>query len=209
MFTRERLRWRKQAAGAHPSLFSLVGSLETEAARNLVQIYKQHLDEALEGLPTKSDFKSWMLKGELEHCILYDFEDREKLVFRVVGEEIKARFGNNLAGRSYFEFVAPERRASALQAFRHCADTPCAMHVKMRQAFENGRRALCEVVGVPLAEDAGEKQARYLLFINKLVDEGDIRYPDRGMLQHTEILSRRFADIGFGCPDGFHDLVRR
>lgn len=209
MFTSERLKWRKQAADTCPDLPSLKPRLATATASRLVDIYAEHMSETERVFPTKSAFRLWQLGSDLANSILYDFTNRDQLIYRVVGEEIKARFGFNPDGRSYLEFVAPERRASALEAFQHCADTPCAMHVRIRQHFESGRRALCEVVGVPLADNPGEATARYLLFVDKLVEDEDVRVGERGVMLYAQIVSRCFVDIGFGVPGDFKDLVPR
>lgn len=150
-----------------------------------------------------------MLKGDLANVILYDLVDREDLVYRLVGEDIKKRFGYNPDGHSYLEFVQPERRQSALRAFCHCADTPCAMHVLVRQGFLKNGYADCEVLGVPLADKEGDREGRFLLFVNRILESHNAPARDLRDLQVADIHSRRFVDIGFGCPSGFYDLVPR
>ena len=150
-----------------------------------------------------------MLKGDLANVILYDLVDREDLVYRLVGEAIKKRFGYNPDGRSYLEFVQPERRQSALRAFCLCADTPCAMHVLVRQGFLKDGYADCEVLGVPLADKEGDREGRFLLFVNRILESHNAPARDLRDLQVADIHSRRFVDIGFGCPSGFYDLVPR
>ncbi len=209
MFTSDRLRWRKQAAVSAPSLSALRPSLTTDAVLRLLDIYDQHLSEADGGVPSKSRFRSWQLGGTLANSILYDFVERDDLIYRIVGEEIKARFGLNLDGHSYLDFVPPERRASALEAFRLCADTPCAMHVQIEQRFDGGLTALCEVLGVPLTEHESDRQARYLLFVDELMGDTSLRGRKRGVMQSAHIVSRCFVDVGFGVPQDFHDLVHR
>lgn len=209
LFISEKIRWRRRPAETCDDLSALGALLISDTARRLADIYSARLDEANGAVPTKESFPSWMLKGDLANVILYDLVDREDLVFRVVGEAIKARFGFNPDGRSYLEFVPPERQKSALQAFRLCADTPCAMHVLVRQGFANGGHADCEVLGVPLAENEGDRDGRFLLFVNKVIESANAPAQDLRDLQVAEILSRRFVDIGFGCPAGFHDLVPR
>ena len=183
--------------------------LLSDTAQRLAEVYEAHLADSNGTVPTKESFPSWMLKGDLANVILYDLVDRQDLVFRVVGEAIKKRFGFNPDGRSYLEFVAPERRESALRAFRLCADTPCAMHVLVKQGFANGGHANCEVLGVPLAEKEDDRDGRFLLFVNRIIESSDAPAQDLRDLKVAEILSRRFVDIGFGCPAGFHDLVPR
>ncbi len=209
MFTSDRLKWRRQAADSCPSLTTLRPSLETDTTLRLLDIYDQHLTEAQGGIPTKGRFQSWQLGGALANSILYDFVERDDLIYRIVGEEIKARFGFNPDGRSYLEFVPPERKASALEAFRLCADTPCAMYVQIEQQFEGGLSVLCEVLGVPLAEQESDSDARYLLFVNDLVGGKSIRNMKRGVMHTAQIVSRCFVDVGFGVPGDFHDLVPR
>lgn len=199
-------RAQRVRAGTIAGLDAVHPGLRTDAARAWLGAYARQIDELGGRLPGKREFKPWLLRGALASTLLFDVTDTGDPVFSIVGDTVVHRFGRNPVGRPYREFVRPERLRTALKAFQHCAERPCGMVVLVRQCFESGLYMRCEAFGLPLMNDAGTR-ASHLVFTDAVVDAEKTVAGDRGEMIYANVIERSFIDLGFGCPEGFDDLV--
>lgn len=199
--------WRREEATGLDSLEALEAYVATGAAKRVVGVYRRLLTQNAGGLPRKAGFDPTELGRDLANTILYDVTDPAHVVFRIVGETMKAHFRTNPVGRCYLEFVPEERRPHALAAFRACAKTPCAMLSRTRQVFASGVWRYCEAVGLPLVAETMGEPATHLLFVDTPLAQGAASDYDTASFRFAHLLERRFVDLGFGTPDGFVDLV--
>jgi hypothetical protein len=205
---RHELPWTRCQAMALKDMEAAHARFTAPGVRALVQVFRDQAARTGSTRIIKAEFDPTRLGRWLDFAVFYDLSDSGNVTFRLVGEILKRRFRSNPTGRSYLDFVAPERRASALRAFHACANQPCAMGVQMRQTFTSGRQTECESFGVPIFETAADDRAAYLLFIDQPVDEArDWLASDRAMV-HYHLRQRCFVDLGYGTPDGFFDLVQ-
>ncbi len=187
-------------------LTELLDHLQSAPLQSLARIYALILKENDGAIPKKAAFDVSRLGRALAHAVLYDVSDPDRVVFRVVGEQMKNHFKVNPIGRNYLEFVPEARREHARRAFRLCAETPCAMLSRSRQYFGNGLGTNCEALGVPLMGE-GEGPATHLLFVDYPVDDGSHDYFHRTEFRFAHMRQRTFIDLGYGVPQGFVDLL--
>ena len=198
--------YQSQVAGSLSGLSALFQELHSKPLEVLAKIYTEMLDESGGQLPRKADFDITRLGSVLAHTVLYDLTDPDRVVFRIIGEEMKNHFKVNPVGRSYLEFVPEARRQHALKAFRLCVETPCAMLSRSRQFFGDGLGANCEALGVPLMGENGSP-ATHMLFVDYPVDDGSHGYFKRTEFRFAHMRERIFIDLGHGVPADFVDLV--
>ncbi|MEQ8603085.1 MAG: hypothetical protein RIB45_07175 [Marivibrio sp.] len=199
--------WRRREAAALASLEALEAYTTTDAAKRVVRVYRRLLTQNGGRLPRKIGFDPTEIGRDLANAVLYDVRDPARVVFRIAGETIKEHFRTNPVGRCYLEFVPEERRSHALAAFRACAETPCAMLARTRQVFASGVWRYCEAVGLPLLAEDATAPATHLLFVDTPLAHPSPSDYDTASFQCAHLIERRFADLGFGTPNGFVDLV--
>lgn len=190
-----------------PDLESAFSNGPSAVHAKLLDAYAGHMRGNGGLLPTRSGFDVSSLGSSLAHAVLYDVRDPERVEFRIVGEEMKQYFKVNPVGRSYLEFVPDERRAYARQAFRHCAEYPCAMLSETIQVFENGVGVPCSALGVPLMDDRNPGLASHLLFVDYPTSDDSAEFFYRSAFHQSYMVRRTFIDLGFGVPAGFREPV--
>ncbi len=200
-------KWIEKPALRVNSLEAVAPLLKAPGTQALVKAYQDHLDHTAQTIPVKRDFNPLTLGRWVSFCAFLDVRDPEAVVYRLVGETLKERFGFDPTGRSYLEFVPDFRKPIALRAFEECASWPCAMAVMTEQTFESGRQALCEAVGVPVYENATDPRASYLLFIDQPFDMDRYWAMRASKMRYSSLLDRYFIDLGFGTPSDFIDMI--
>lgn len=198
--------YHQQVAGSLSGLIELLDHIRSAPLETLATLYSQILNENEGAIPKKAAFDISRLGRALAHTVLYDVSDPDRVVFRVVGEQMKNHFQVNPVGRSYLEFVPEARREHARKAFRLCAETPCAMLSRTRQFFGNGLGTDCEALGVPLMGNDG-CPATHLLFVDYPAGKESHEYFHRADFKFSQMRQRIFIDLGHGVPQGFVDLV--
>jgi hypothetical protein len=189
------------------SLEDLHGIVLSEPVRDSVLAYGKLIAEAGGKLPEKSKIDPMVLGANLANAVLYDVSDPERVIFKIVGENMKDHFKINPVGRCYLDFVPEFRRPHALSAFRFCAELPCAMLSRTRQVFESGLTRYCEAVGFPLMGSSEDGYATHLLFVDSPVHFQLSDQFDKSPFRFAHMLERHFVDLGHGVPDNFIDLV--
>gem|GEM_PF-2231096 len=200
-------QWIRKPAGTVASLGALKDVVRSDAVRHLLSVYDDILGAAGGGLPSRQAFDPTSLGKYLTNSVLYDVSNRDRVVFRIVGETMRSHFRVNPVGRCYLDFVPDERRQRALTSFRHCAEIPCGMLSRTRQVFASGVSRYCEAVGVPLMGDSSDGVATHLLFVDSPTEVGLPHHTDDSPFRFAQMLERRFIDLGHGVPDRFEDLV--
>ena len=170
----------------------------------LVKAYQDHLDHTAQTIPVKRDFNPLTLGRWVSFCAFLDVRDPEAVVYRLVGETLKERFGFDPTGRSYLEFVPDFRKPIALRAFEECASWPCAMAVMTEQTFGPAARHSARLSGCPSIVPT---RASYLLFIDQPFDMDRYWAMRASKMRYSNLLDRYFIDLGFGTPSDFIDMI--
>lgn len=201
------VNWESRPANRLKSLDELSGIVVSDVVRKTVFAYQNLIAEAGGRVPEKSAIDPMVLRASLANAVLYDVSERDRVIFRIVGENMKNHLRINPVGKDYLDFVPEFRRSHALSAFRVCAELPCAMLSRMHQVFESGSVRYCEAVGLPLMGASDNGHATHLLFVDGPVDLGSPNKTDESPFKYTNVLERHFVDLRHGVPDGFMDLI--
>ncbi|MEK9969580.1 MAG: PAS domain-containing protein [Ferrovibrio sp.] len=181
------------------------GWLHHPVSHRLVDYYSQ-LRQQHGGLPVKSAIDPIQLKPCLQHMVVMDCDTPSDPHYRLAGESYIQLLGTNPTGRRYLDFVPKERHASASAAYVTCMAHGCGMLTRLITTNRYGHEIACEVVNLPVGDDADPERPRYLYVT--LVPQGDAGWDmqEAGFSQYREVRERVFVDLGSGVP---HDFVER
>lgn len=154
-------------------------------------------------LPRKSVIDPVALKGCMPHMVVMDCETPAAPRYRLAGEAYIQLLGTNPTGRPYLDFVPAERHATASAAYVACMAHRCGMLTRLITTNRIGQEIACEVVNLPVCDDAMPDRPRYLYVT--LVPQGDVGWDmhEAGYSQYREVRERAFIDLGFGTPADF------
>ncbi|WP_254055028.1 PAS domain-containing protein [Kiloniella sp. EL199] len=156
-------------------------------------------------LPNRSSFRPEDIPSLLPNIIVYELISRENIQIRLQGTAIDERFGQNLTGRNYLDYVADERRSTASDAFWLMALQPCGVVVVLEHTLSSGRLTAVEAVGFPFNNDAptldGSKPNPLIIYQSNEIDNIDFQKDrDEERLKLIRVVERNMIDIGRGEP---------
>ena len=183
----------------YTSLPAARGWLSHPVSHQLVDYYAE-LRQQIGGLPVKSAIDLVRLKPCLPHMVVMDCDIPTDPHYRLAGESYIHLLGTNPTGRPYLDFVPRERHAAASAAYVTCMTYGCGMLTRLITTNRYGHEVTCEVVNVPVADDAAPARARYLYVT--LVPQGEAGWDmkETGFSQYREVSERVFVDLGRGVP---------
>lgn len=150
-------------------------------------------------LPDRDQIDLARLKDILPSFVILQYESSSMIRFRLAGTDEVKRYGFEVTGRNYLDFVPDERKAEALQTFETMLSHPCGSWNLIETVTSSGRVVLNEAIGYPIRGTDG--RADQLLFQSNDV-EGKLKPYQRKdvVATHRQVLERRYIDIGAGLP---------
>jgi hypothetical protein len=177
----------------------------TAPCRDLAAAYLA-LQAAEDGrLPAKSRLDVTALARAVPHLLLCAITRPDRCIYRVIGEDVKARIGNR-AGRNFYDLVPAERRANAMHVMNMLIDVPCAWRIEIEQSFSRGIRRPVEALALPLASTQAGVDG-FAVLANCEIGHGERASLFGVTLLGTNVLRRDLIDLGFGVDETFEDLV--
>lgn len=177
----------------------------SEASRRLARAYLAWREAAVGSVPRKNGLDLSRLGPVMEHMVLSAVTKPDKCVYRLAGEEMKARIGMNPVGRNYYDFVPPERLEQARRAMHMVIETPCGFRAEIDQRYSDGRSRRIECLGLPLVSDEAGVDG-FILFSDCEIGRATPGLK-QGMLLGAQVVRRELIDIGFGVDETFEDVV--
>ena len=157
--------------------------------------------EAGENLPRRSRFLPEEIPNLLDTMAIYELVPPDCIHTRLHGSAINERFGHDMTGKNYLDFVAPERRQAAYRAFQTMVTHPCGMNPIMIHRLSSGRDILVEALGFPVINDRGDHPI-VIFQSNEIASDQDIqRHEDDSRIKLIMVQARKIIDIGYGAPD--------
>lgn len=150
-------------------------------------------------VPRRSDFDPTAVPDLLPRMIMHEMVDRKRLHLRLVGTALVERYGMDITGRDYLEFVPGERRPIALSAMLKAIDQPAGMLVYMNIKTVAGRVCLAESLGLPLTQ--GPEKPTIILFHSDEIENYGHHPKSDHQLKHFAVSQRHYLDLGNGVPD--------
>lgn len=201
------MTWVVQKPRSIVSLDDAPALFKTAAPHLLATGYAELMRDTGGEIPRKTGLDISKFASALSDMALFAVTMPDQCVYRVVGEDWKNRIGINPTGKNYFDFVAQERRESAVQSLRDVVALPSAFRVVIEQRYSGGRTANLEVLAVPLRSDEPGVDG-FTVFAAQLVSPLNFRSSDDRMVLGANIIERDLIDIGFGVNGAFVDIVR-
>lgn len=201
------MAWRKQAASSAGSLAEALAAQDAPVVSEVAELYQELLQDAHGAIPTKDALDPVRLRTSLPYTIIYEITEDKDVIYRLVGQQRTEFHGYSPKGRSYREFVEPDRRESAIAAFLCCADHRCAMRVNMAHIFNDGTKVDALYLGLPFADPKDPNNIKFLFFIQEPLKDKHRGLQPIERLKFLQLIDRRFVDLGHGVPRDFEDLV--
>ena len=151
-------------------------------------------------VPHRRDFHPEGLGRALAHVVVHELISPDDIRLRLVGSMIARAYDEEITGRNYLDMVVPERRAAASEPFFTACGRPCGMYTRMRSVAWRGLTMQRISLGYPVCDDIGIRWF-YSCSITEPSDEPDFDFANDGTATVTDVLDRRFLDIGAGTPD--------
>ncbi len=149
-------------------------------------------------VPRRRDFDPAAIPKLLPRIILHEIIDRERLHLRLVGTMLVERYGMDITGKNYLDYVPEERREPALRAMNLAVEYPAAMAVRMNIKSAAGRICQAESVGLPMTQ--GPDKNPLIIFHSVEVENFGHLGNSEGVLKHFGVSGRTYLDIGAGVP---------
>ena len=149
-------------------------------------------------LPLKSALDPTAIPRLLSRVVLHDLRQPGRSIIRLAGTGMTEQYGFDPTGHDYIQYVAPERRQSALGELIKVAGHPCGMTVLIEQIQPSGAGIISESTGLPFEADDGS--GRFLLFVDEPLDSPNSYDPGHKRLDILTVHERLYIDIGAGIP---------
>lgn len=199
--------WIRQKPRSTVKLADAPGLFRTTAPRILAQGYAGLMRDGGGAVPRKAGLDISRFTTALTNIVLFAVIKPDQCIYRIVGETWKQRIGMNPTGRNYLDFVARERRESAVASVLDLIDVPSAFRVIIEQHYAAGKTAMLEVLAVPLLSDEPGIDG-FTIFAAQLVAPIYFGNDEDRMVLGANVVERDLIDIGFGVNEDFVDLVR-
>ena len=151
-------------------------------------------------VPARSALLPETMPRILSSFVILEVEGPGVVRFRLAGTREVDRYGFEVTGRNYIDFVPQARRKAAFAAFLTMDVHPCGMYALIRSQSAAGRVSLNEAIGFPFRSDRTGR-------IHLVFQSNDVEVDSRRGLAvdplaaHSTVLDRRFIDVGFGAPE--------
>lgn len=153
-------------------------------------------------VPERSSFDPVSQRAILSHFAILELVEPGVVKYRLAGTAEAQRYGQDVTGKNYLDFVNPERRAEACRAFEEMAGRPCGMLAIIHSTARSGRHVINESLGFPMRGSDGRSN---LLYFQSNTASTKEYYDSRldVLDTHVRVSRRLFIDIGAGVPTDF------
>jgi hypothetical protein len=148
-------------------------------------------------VPTRADFDPCAIAGILPVISLIERVAPDEWRLRLTGTEIERRWGRDLAGLTYAEFLSTQAVEVTHCEFDAICRQPCGSWSLRRLDLRSGRRLQTETLRLPLR--ARDGQIRLILSCNGELSPEAMYNADQPR-QIVTVLAQQFFDIGAGVP---------
>lgn len=158
----------------------------------------------LDCVPRRRDFDPASLPAILPSFVILEVENPESVRFRLAGTAEVERYGQEVTGRNYLDFVPAARRPKAYAAFRNMLDCPCGMLAIIYSTASSGEPFLNEALGFPVRGQGDQVNLIYFQSNNRPRELFHDNWSDK-LERHVAVTRRVFVDIGAGVPSDFSE----
>lgn len=151
-----------------------------------------------DGIANRKDFDVSQLRGILQSLVVLQLESPAVVRFRLAGTEEVRRYGREVTGGNYLDFVPEWRRPAVVQSFRLMLTWPCGMRAVIRSQTRGGIALHNQAVGFPFRGRDG--RVDQLIFQSTDLDRTLTDNASNIIESHEAVVEREFLDLGNGLP---------
>ena len=156
-------------------------------------------------MPNRSSFLPEDIPSLLPNIIVYELISRDDIKIRLQGTAINERFGHDMTGGNYLDYVEDDRKRIASDAFWLMAEQPCGVCALLEHALSSGRNITVESIGFPLRNDIpnldGSDPNPIIVYQSNEIDDLDpLQFQSDERLKLILVVERQIIDIGKGAP---------
>lgn len=148
-------------------------------------------------VPRKGDIRPEQLGRSVARIIIYDYEDRDTIRFRLAGTYFRGVHGRELTGTNFLDLMTGEDRARTSKRLFGMIGHPCGILTVDTSRFESGRAGEFLSFGLPLTDDEG--RVVHSIHISDYL--GSPTIPAFGKVDRMGAASSRWIDIGADVPE--------
>jgi hypothetical protein len=170
--------------------------LETSACRLLLGHW---LDvRGSEPGPLRADIDPGVLKVALPHVFMLNMVDADTAVYRLVGTAHRARWGIELTGHIWGEFLDDARRIERTRRLWRAVEQPCGFTARYEVVFASGARDPVETLLLPLRPN---DPSGCPIMIGVSISTRQVEWVNPpGSVASRTAEQFRFLDLGSGVP---------
>jgi hypothetical protein len=172
--------------------------LETEACRILLRHWLAV--RGPDAVPRRAAIDPGALKYILPHLFMLNMIDSETAIYRLVGTSHRARWGVELTGRVWGQFLEPELRTSRTRRLWRAVDQPCGFVARYEMIFTSGATDPVETLLLPLRPNRDDGCP---IMIGASHSRRQVEWINQpGTVASRTAEQVRFLDLGRGVPPG-------
>ncbi|MDB5361897.1 MAG: hypothetical protein JWO51_3194 [Rhodospirillales bacterium] len=170
--------------------------LETAASRLLLGHW---LDaRGTEPVPVRASIDPCMLKCALPHVFMLDIVDPQTAVYRLVGTAHRARWGIELTGHIWGEFLDDALRIERTRRLWRTVEQPCGFSARYEVVFASGAHDPVETLLLPLRPN---HPSACPIMIGVSISIRQVEWVNQsGSVASRTAERARFLDLGYGVP---------
>lgn len=151
-------------------------------------------------IPDRDSFDPAAVKKFLNTFVILELVSPTQITFRLAGTAEAARYGRDVTGLNYLDYVEAKRRPKASEAFHAIVSQPCGMLAVIHSLSASGTHSTNEAIGFPMRDPL--HHASIIYFQSNTLPENPLHdsYVDP-LSVHSSVSRRIFIDIGAGTPD--------
>ena len=171
-------------------------ALETETCRRLLAHW---LDvRGSDPVPRRASIDPGLLKTALPHMFMLNMVDAETAVYRLVGTAHRARWGIELTGHTWGEFLGATQRIDRTRRLWRAVEQPSGFVARYEMVFASGAHDPVETLVLPLRPN---HPADHPIMIGAGISTRQAEWVNQPGLIASRTAERfRFLDLGYGVP---------
>lgn len=170
--------------------------LETAAGRLLLGHWLEARGD--DPTPTRAGIDPGVLKSALPQIFMLNMVDPETAIYRLVGTAHRARWGIELTGHVWGEFLDDAQRIERTQRLWRAVEQPCGFAARYEVVFTSGAHDPVETLLLPLRPN---DPSGCPILIGVSISTRQVEWVNQpGSVASRTAERFRYVDLGYGVP---------
>ena len=151
-------------------------------------------------IPLKSDIRISGLGAILPNIVISERLGEDEVMIRLAGTAMEETIGRALTGVNLLDLTPPSQRQDIANVYGYLLAQPCGFFISESLRADGGKKYMLAALVLPLASKTGE--ARFTIGQYAVRNHGfeADKIKSGAVIEHRQIDSFGFIDIGFGWP---------